>query len=333
MPARKPKQPVFNVFCIAQSGRLAYEALLFAASFRLTNPDFPGRLLVGEPQPGPRWKGDTRLPAPIRAMLEGFGAEIIPFETRHFGETYPYGNKIEGLAALPAGTPFVFFDTDTLFLGALSGIAFDFDRPSASMRREGTWPQVDLYGPGYAGIWGSLYHRFGLDFASSLDLTQPDEYWQRYLYFNAGWFFHRDPAAFGKRFLDYALSIRNDPPEALASQELDPWLDQVALPLVIHSFGGGRPGPGLAGLDGDVTCHWRALPLLYARESDRAVAVLEEVATPNPMKKLLREHEGVKKLVYQGKGSEVRAMFDRADLPRREQVIRNRIKAEKLWFR
>lgn len=333
MPARKPKPQVFNIFCIAQSGRLAYEALLLAASFRLTNPDFPGRLLIGEPQPGPRWKGDTRLPAPIRAALEGFGAEIVPFETRHFGDAYPYGNKIEGLAALPADAPFVFFDTDTLFLGALSDVAFDFDRPSASMRREGTWPQVDLYGPGYAGIWGSLYDRFGLDFASSLDLSQPDEYWQRYLYFNAGWFFHRDPAAFGQRFLDYALSIRNDPPEALASQELDPWLDQVALPLVVHSFGGGRPGPGLAGLDGDVTCHWRALPLLYARESDRAVSVLEEVSAPNPVKKLLREYEPIKKLVYQGKGAQVRAMFDRADLPRREQVIRNRIKAEKLWFR
>jgi hypothetical protein len=333
MASRKPKPQVFNVFCIAQSGRLAYEALLFAASFRLTNPDFPGRLLIGEPQPGPRWKGDTRLPAPIRAMLESFGAEIIPFETRHFGETYPYGNKIEGLAALPADTPFVFFDTDTLFLGPLSDVAFDFDRPSASMRREGTWPQVDLYGPGYAGIWGALYERFGLDFASSLDLSQPDEYWQRYLYFNAGWFFHRDPAAFGQRFLDYALSVRNNPPEELAAQELDPWLDQVALPLVVHSFGGGRPGPGLAGLDGDVTCHWRALPLLYARESDRAVAVLEEVAAPNPMKKLLKDHEPIKRLVYQGKGAEVRAMFNRADLPRREQVIRNRIKAEKLWFR
>ena len=61
-------------------------------------------------------------------------------------------------------------------------------------------------------------------------------------------------------------------------QEIYPWLDQIALPLVIHSFGGGRPGPELAGLDGDVTCHYRTLPLLYARESDRVVEVLEQVA-------------------------------------------------------
>jgi hypothetical protein len=47
----------------------------------------------------------------------------------------------------------------------------------------------------------------------------------------------------------------------LAIQSLDPWLDQVVLPLVIHSFGGGRPALELDGLDGDITCHYRLLPL------------------------------------------------------------------------
>ncbi|MBC7140551.1 MAG: hypothetical protein H5U18_00045, partial [Rhodobacteraceae bacterium] len=135
------------------------------------------------------------------------------------------------------------------------------------------------------------------------------------------------------RFLDYALTIRDDGPEALVCQPLDPWLDQVALPLVIHSFGGGRPGPELAGLDGDVTCHYRLFPLLYARESDRAVAVLEEAIAPNPIKKVLKEYEPLKKIVYQQKGAKIRAMFDRGDLPRREQVIRNTIKRAGLWLR
>src|SRR5690606_38784828 len=136
-------------------------------------------------------------------------------------------------------------------------VPFDTARPAASMRREGTWPEPPLYGPGYRAIWKSLYDRFGLDFASSLDLSQPDEHWERYLYFNAGWFFGPDPAVFGQRFLDWALSVRDNPPNELASQSLDPWLDQVILPLVIHSLGGGRPCPELAGLDGAVTCHYR----------------------------------------------------------------------------
>ena len=148
---------------------------------------------------------------------------------------------------MPAGEPFVFFDTDTLILDDIEAVPFDFNKPAASMKREGTWPEEELYWPGYTAVWKSLYDKFGLEFESTLDLSQPDDYWQRYMYFNAGWFFGADPAAFGARFLDYALAVRDDRPEELAIQSLDPWLDQVVLPLVIHSFGGGRPAPSLNG--------------------------------------------------------------------------------------
>ena len=322
----------FNILAITQKGRLQYEAILLAASLRLTNPGFAGRLFLAEPQPGPLWKGDPRMDNAAREVLEGMGAEIIPFESKVFGATYPYGNKIEALTAIP-DAPFLFLDTDTLITGDLASLALDFAKPSASMRRTGTWPQTELYGPDHAAIWGALYTRFGLDFASSLDLSQPDGYWQRYLYFNAGWFFHQSPRAFGQRFLSYAQTILTDPPPELALQEMDPWLDQIALPLVIHSFGGARPGPGLAGLDGDVSCHYRTLPLLYARESDRVVQVLEEVAGAQPQRRVLRAYDPVKTLVYQNKGRLARALFDRDDLPRREHVIRNTLKREGLWLR
>lgn len=321
----------YNVFCVAQAGRLEYEAILFTHSFRKANPDFAGRLLVAEPT-GARWSQPVRISDPVRALLADAGAEIVPFENKHFGEIYPHGNKIEAMTALPA-EPFVFFDTDTLFTGPLSSVGFDFARPSASMRREGTWPEPPLYKVGYTEIWKSLYDHFGLDFESSLDLSKPDEYWQRYLYFNAGWFFGADAQAFGKRLLHYAHWIRWNTPEELACQSLDPWLDQIALPLVIHSFGGGRPGPELAGLDGAVTTHYRALPLLYARESDAAVAVAEAVAAPNAVKKVLKNYEPAKKLIYQNKGQKLRRKFDRNDLPRREQVLRNAIRREGLWLR
>lgn len=326
-------RPSFNILAVGQDGRLQYEAVLLAASLRRSNPDFSGKLYIAEPQSGAKWRDDPRIAsASVRAMLEAMEAVILPFESWVFGSDYPYGNKIEALAALP-DEPFLFLDTDTLITGSLDQVSFDFDRPSASMRREGTWPHIELYGPGYGRIWRSLYDRFGLDFDSSLDLTQPDEYWQRYLYFNAGWFFHRSPHEFGTRFLDYASQIAADRPAELALQELHPWLDQIVLPLVIHSFGGGRPGPELAGLDGGVTCHYRTLPLLYARESDEVVRSLHEIAAPNEIKRVLKEYEPFRRMIYQGKGAQVRALFDRANLPRREQMIRNTIKREGLWFR
>jgi hypothetical protein len=130
-----------------------------------------------------------------------------------------------------------------------------------------------------------------------------------------------------------ALSIRDAPPPELLCQSLDPWLDQVALPLVIHSFGGGRDTlpPGL--LDGATSCHYRLLPMLYARESDAVVALLEAVAAPNRIKRVLKEYEPAKRMIYQGRGAKLRALFDREALPRREQMIRNQIKKAGFWMR
>lgn len=324
----------FNVVVVGQSGRLQYEALLFLATLRHKDPSFKGKIVIAEPQPGDNWHGeDPRMSPDVAAGLRDLGAEIVPFEAQHFGASYPHGNKIEALSTLPEGENFVFFDSDTVITGKLSEMPFDFSRPAASMRREGTWPEIELYGPGYGDIWKSLYDKFGLEYESSLDLTEPDEYWERYLYFNAGWFFGTDPAAFGQRFLDYALAIHDDRPEELVLQNLDPWLDQVALPLVVHSFGGGRPGPELSGLDGDVSCHWRILPLAYARESDLVIETIEAAAAPNKVKKVLKNYEPMRRMIYQGRGHKVRALFDRDALPRTEKKIRNIIKREGFWMR
>lgn len=178
--ARKPPMPQdpvhttsFNIMIVGQGGRLGYEALLFAASLRQSMPDFTGTLYVAEPQPGPLWDHDPRMSQPVKEALVAMGAAIAPFEIVHFGQSYPQGIKIEGLSVLPAGTSFVFFDTDTLITGDLTKVAFDFSRPSASMKRTATWPVEDLYWPGYTAIWKSLYDRFGLNFQSSLDTSQP----------------------------------------------------------------------------------------------------------------------------------------------------------------
>ncbi|PIE13011.1 MAG: hypothetical protein CSA70_07030 [Rhodobacterales bacterium] len=334
MAAKAKKSQAFNIMIVGQNGRLQYEALLFAASLRAMSPDFRGHLFVAEPQPNTRWSRDPRMGnGDVLAELADLDVEIIPFENKQFGEYYPFGNKIEALLALPEGEPFVFFDTDTLITGDITEVPFDFERPSASLKRENTWPTIELYGPGYNEIWKSLYDMFDLDFESSLDLSQPDEFWKRYLYFNAGFFYYTCPVAFGKRFLDYAVSVRDNRPDALVCQSLDPWLDQVVLPLVIHSFGGGRDALAPGFLDGSVSCHYRMFPLLYARESDHVVEVLETVAAPNRIKKVLKQYEPIKRMVYQGRGHKVRDLFDRDNLPRKEQAIRNKIRREGFWMR
>ncbi len=133
----------FNIVIVGQRGRLTFESVLFAASLREMDPAFDGALIVAEPQPGRRWSFDPRMAhGDARALLEALGADIVPFENRFFGESYPNANKAEALAALPKGEPFLFFDTDTLITGPVSEVPIDFSRPYASMRREGTWPVI-----------------------------------------------------------------------------------------------------------------------------------------------------------------------------------------------
>lgn len=322
----------FNILAIGQAGRLEHEAIILATSLRLADPGFPGTLYIAEPQPGPLWPDDPRMSRQTRACLEDLGVEILPFDNHVFGAAYPNGNKIEALAALP-DKPFLFLDTDTIVTGSFSKVKFDFKRPSASMKRENTWPVEELYGPTVGQTWQALYDLFGIPLAPTEDTDEPVDYWQRYLYFNAGWFFHKSPKAFGAKYLEIATKLWRERPDPVALQTLEPWLDQVALPLVIAAMGGGRPGPELAGLDGDVTCHWRILPLMFARESDAAVDMMKRVAAQTDIRPRLHKYGAARKMLYEGGGDKVRALFDRTDLPRKEQAIRNRIKREGLWAR
>lgn len=334
MTKKQPRRQAFNILIVGQSGRLQYEALLFAASLRHSSPDFDGHLFVAVPQAGPNWSDNPAISnMAVLDALSRLGAEILPFESRVFGQSYPQGNKIEALLAMPRDVPFIFFDTDTLITGDITSVPFDFNRPGASLRCEGTWPEPTLYGPDHKAIWKSLYDRFGLDFESSLDPNRHPDHWRRYLYFNAGYYFGACPRAFGERFLEYARNFHDDPPAELVCQSLDPWLDQVALPLVIHAFGGGRDSLPEGFLDGAVSCHYRLFPLLYAREDDHVIEVLHTIARPNWIKKVLKGHEPIKRMVYQGRGSKLRALFDRTALPRREQMIRNQIKSAGFWMR
>ncbi len=329
-----PERGTFDIVIVAQHGRLTYEAVLFAASLRRFSPDFKGKLLIGEPRPGPLWRGDPRMQDDAaRDCLLDLGAQIFSFECRHFGAAYPIGNKIECLAELPSDRPFVFFDTDTLIIGEINQVPFDFDRPAASMARENTWPKPPLYGPGYEGIWRAIYDHFEVPFDATLDLSEPDDHWQRYLYFNAGWFYYKCPQTFAALMIRFMTGIRDDELPELATQAFYPWLDQIALPVAITELGGGRPGPELAGLDGDVSLHWRAMPLLFAIAPEATVEMLYEIARPNKIKKVLKVYEPFRRMIYQNRGQKVRALFDRANLPPAEKAIRNRIKRERLWMR
>jgi hypothetical protein len=57
------------------------------------------------------------------------------------------------------------------------------------------------------------------------------------------------------------------------------------------------------------------------------------VTAPHRIKKVLKDYEPIKRMIYQGRGAKVRALFDRENLPVREQAIRNTIKRNGFWMR
>jgi len=324
----------FNIIVIAQNGRLGYETALFVASLRANSPDFTGQVFIATPRAGPLWDDDPRLSDQVICdYLTKQGAHVLPFDTRVFGQSYPHGNKIECLTALPAGQPFVFFDSDTLILSPLSQVPFDFDRPGASLRVTHTWPQPTPDGPNLHDIWASLYRRFDLDFPSSWDLQFPRDHWRRYAYFNAGYFYHRCPREFGQRYLDMAASIWRDPPAELSGQPMNPWLDQITLPLVLHSFGGGRSSLPRGFLDGAVSYHYRYLPLLYARAPNFVVAALDRVTQDPDLRAVLEHYRPFARFLYDGVGMDTRSLYNPDLGPAPEHKIRPILKQHGLWER
>lgn len=332
-PTADAAEDAFDVLVVGQGGRVGYEACLLAATMAAHDPAFPGRLVIAEPQPGPLWPADPRMDDAQRGLLADLGAELRPFESRHFGRAYPHGNKIEALRVLDPDRPFLFLDSDTAVTAPLGGLPVASSPPAASMNRSDTWPtEYTLYGPEREEIWASLYAMFGLDYAASLDMSHPPGAWRRNLYFNAGWFCGPRAGPFAERFVDWAVRVRDDPPEAARYQSYDPWLDQVVLPLVIHSLGGGRPGPAFDALDGAAAWHWRALPLAWATGSEARLEALLTAAAANPVKKVLKAYEPFRLFLYQNRGRKARALFE-GGLPRREAAIRNRLRSAKLWMR
>ena len=186
--------------------------------------------------------------------------------------------------------------------------------------------------PAPAPAVGRRRRRHGAGPEHRRDLAQPLDHWERHLYFNAGWFIGADPAEFGRRFTQWAVAVRDDPGDVLASQSLDPWLDQVILPLVVHSLGGGRPGPDLSGMDGAVTTHYRNLPLLYARGPASAVDEIEAIAALPQIAPLLDGWLPAR-LIRDGIGRRhIAPMFADEPVALREQAIRHRLRQADLWL-
>ena len=100
----------FNIVTVAQPGRLRYEAVLFLSSLSQNSPLFKGKVFVAEPNQGTLQQKDPKISSEgCREAFHHLRATFISRENKHFGGSYPYGNKIECLKELPPNEPFCVF--------------------------------------------------------------------------------------------------------------------------------------------------------------------------------------------------------------------------------
>ena len=114
---------------------------------------------------------------------------------------------------------------------------------------------------------------------------------------------------------------------------MTPWLDQIALPIVLTANGGPWDKDVSPLLDDRFTYHYRYLPLLFARAPGRVVDALTELAFDPRIRPLLEGYPPFARFLYGDYGERARALFDRGALPPLEAPIRKRLKAEALWER
>ncbi|MEN8709948.1 MAG: hypothetical protein ABF310_08045 [Paracoccaceae bacterium] len=316
-----------NVLMILGSNWLEYEAAIAVDSFKQFNPSIP--LYLAQPVASKLWPHPPR--STRVAEFEGLGAQVIDFENRHFGVRYPIGNKIEALFALPKGEAFAFFDTDTVFTGALDLGRLDLSRPMASLKRSDTWPNLRKTSAQRGDIWRAVYTAAHLD---PKDIENPNcdiHAFERYPYFNAGALYGPCPHKLAQLWLATARAIETSDDPLIRAQSLNPWLDQVSLGPTIAALDGGQDEAGAQYLDHEASCHYRRLSFAYAREDDRVIAQIE--ASAQRTGHITHGHDAVRPLLHEGIGQEIRRAFYPRPRGEDEATLRKALKSQGYWLR
>lgn len=227
---------MWNIALVAQRGRIAYQALLCAASIREHHGAGQIRIHICVPNNSRRWKTDPSLnDIELIEAFRHYGCEIAPFDNKHFGSAYPHSNKFYAISSLPPEEPFMFLDSDTILTDALREDV-DFSLPVLKPAPK-KWPIRRGNSPSIGEIWRSLYEFFDLDPEPYFDASRGDSKYNCFPYYNASVIYYERGGIFGKTMLKMGKRLWRHPPDTLRRQPLVPWLDQIVLPLVLAKLG------------------------------------------------------------------------------------------------
>lgn len=265
----------------------------------------------------------------IQAKLKDLGANLKHGPSHKLGEDLWQSTSILSLKEIDA-RPFVCMDPGTVVFRPQQ---FENVTRFASRSFAAGWPVEHLYGAGRRDIWAALAELAEVDLDQLVNATEHPAAAKHWPAFDGALICGDDAQSFGETFYVLAKQILQNPPEVLATQEYRKALRQIILPLVFAKLGGQQSECG------PVESHFNGcfpssrLAYLYTAAPEPVLDHLEASVSPNPIKKLLKNYEPAKKLIYQQKGRELRDRFYDPNGQDPNRLIKRLKRQTKWWVR
>lgn len=283
-----PSDEPINVAIVAQKGRIAYQAVLSAASIRAHHPREQIRIFICVPKNSALWEQDPAIDdVEMLDAFKRYDCELVSFDNADFGSSYPISNKFYSILSLPPNERFLFLDSDTLLVAPMRPDSFNFSEPGLTDAMP-NWP-VARDGYTIAEIWESLYTLFGLDASAYFDPERGVNEHQCYPYYQGNVMFYERAGAFGREMLEMAKQLWREQPKPVQKQKLKPWLDQIVLPLVLAKLG--APRRKKSDSFRDVIVHYQYTIFLTVRNA-RAIECFGELTKDPRLVSVLNHDEG-----------------------------------------
>ena len=280
-------------------GESPFKALITVASWAAIQPrQHEMHVFLGRD-----WSGATERAAEIEHALQRLGAKLHP--GAEDAEDMRTSLGFLGLGGLGA-RPFLHVAPGTVIYA--DGFAQEHGLV-ATREPIPVWPLDTLYGPSRRAIWESLFETYGLSPGKLCDFSEHPESWRRWPLADGRIVLGDDAGAFSATYASYLKGIAHEPPAILDTQEARNHLVRIALPLTLAALGGRLlPAGDERGLPSGLARLIR-VSYVYAAAPDAAITHLEDAVASNAIKNILKAYEPAKRLIYQGKGRELRKRF------------------------
>lgn len=277
----------------------------------------------------PKAQLQSELATPLMALLEDMGVSLIEDAGLDFGAEFRHCDAYLGLRSL-GSDPFAVLAPGTIVLG---DFAPDLGPYFASKDFVPVWPVELLYGPKRPDIWTTLFESQKVDVASMTHNSDHPAIWSHWPEVDGRIVLGPDAESFGRSFAHFARVLLDEPPSIVATQNARKNLLRIALPLALAEQGAnqtnlGRPDTLLPNI---FVMH--RLAYFYSAAPIEAVDRLETAVSANKVKKVLKLYEPAKRLIYQGKGRQLRERFYSEAGQRPRDLMRRLRKNTKWWVR